>query len=174
MLILKNRFKKSNITIINVALSSNKHLMDYYEVDGDSAYNSLSDKHINTIVKGRNANVSRSIMAKKLETDTVDNYITTYGKPGYIKIDVEGHELEVIKGLKNLISLISFESNLPEFANETIEIIEYLSKISNDKYSFNACEEVPFIFDSFISKNQIIEFVKTTSFSSVEIYAKMK
>jgi len=172
--ILKNRFEKSNVTIINIALGSNKNVIDYFEVDNDSAYSSLSKKHIETIVKGRNANNLYSITSKKVETDTIENYISKYGKPSYIKIDVEGYEIDVIKGLLQPVSIVSFESNLPEFRNETIESIDYLSNISNDVYLFNAYSEGPFLFENFISKDQITEFVKTTQLRSVEIFAKLK
>jgi len=38
--------------------------------------------------------------------------IETFGKPFYCKIDVEGWELDVLKGLSQPIPLISFEFHL--------------------------------------------------------------
>jgi len=45
---------------------------------------------------------------------TLDAAIKTFGKPFYCKIDVEGWELEVLKGLTQPIPLISFEFHLNE------------------------------------------------------------
>ena len=56
-----------------------------------------------------------------VEADTLDNLIKKYGKPDYLKIDVEGNELNVLKGLSSNIrfNLSSGESavkfDLPEW-----------------------------------------------------------
>jgi len=42
---------------------------------------------------------------------TLDTLIQRYGLPAYIKIDVEGYEEHVLRGLSQLPSLISFEFN---------------------------------------------------------------
>ena len=44
--ILKNRFLKPNIEIVQCALSNENSVKSFYEVEDDSAYSSLSDKHI--------------------------------------------------------------------------------------------------------------------------------
>ncbi len=48
----------------------------------------------------------------KVPVDTLENLITRHGAPVYIKIDVEGHELEVIKGLRTRIPFLSVEYHL--------------------------------------------------------------
>ena len=40
---------------------------------------------------------------------TLDALIETYGTPGFVKIDVEGHEPEVLAGLSTAIPLLPFE-----------------------------------------------------------------
>jgi FkbM family methyltransferase len=44
-------------------------------------------------------------------TVTLDTLIKRYGEPRYIKIDVEGYEERVVKGLSQCPSLLSFEFN---------------------------------------------------------------
>ena len=46
-------------------------------------------------------------------TVTLDQFVLEYGLPAFIKIDVEGHELQVLQGLSRPVPL-SFEVNLPE------------------------------------------------------------
>lgn len=41
----------------------------------------------------------------------LDDLIYKYGKPGFCKIDVEGFELDVLRGLNTSIPCISFEYN---------------------------------------------------------------
>ena len=45
----------------------------------------------------------------KVPTTTLDALIEEFGKPKYIKIDVEGYEDKVLSGLSHKIDLISFE-----------------------------------------------------------------
>jgi FkbM family methyltransferase len=64
---------------------------------------------------------------------TIDRLIATYGRPKYIKIDVEGYELPVISGLHSKIELISFEYHLRSAAkgvphDEAIRIIAYIKQ----------------------------------------------
>jgi len=46
-----------------------------------------------------------------VELTTLDALIQTFGVPDYIKVDVEGFDLEVLKGLSSAIGLLSFEFN---------------------------------------------------------------
>ena len=66
---------------------------------------------------------------KAVETTTIEDLIVTYGMPAYIKIDVEGHEVNVLRGLKQPVPLLSFEVNLPEFKAEGLECIRLLDCI---------------------------------------------
>ncbi len=171
--ILKKRFKHSNVEIFNCALGSEKSSLDYFEIEGQEGYNSLSSKHIETTVANRNLVGIKSIKPKKVPVEKIEDYITKFGKPCYIKIDVEGFEYEVIKGLQTPVSLISFESNLPEFCKESIEIINYLSQLSNNKYIFNFASDTNFLLEKSVGREDACDFVLTCQVRSIEIYAKL-
>jgi len=61
-----------------------------------------------------------------IPTTTLDALIEEFGKPKYIKIDVEGYESKVLTGLSHKIDLISFEfvSGVTDYAIECIDILE--------------------------------------------------
>ena len=105
---------------------------------------------------------------------TLDRLIAEYGVPSYIKIDVEGFELEVIKGLSSQVPLLSLECNLPEFAKETLESLAALAKLSPTA-GFNYClAEPPERFESeqWLTQQQMSSIVASGKYRFVEIYCR--
>ena len=66
--------------------------------------------------------------SKSVRTTTLEALITTHGVPHFIKIDVEGLEASVLRGLQRPVPYVSFEVNLPEFYEEGRECIELLAR----------------------------------------------
>ena len=65
---------------------------------------------------------------------TLDSLIAQHGMPAYIKIDVEGFELEVLSGLSQPVRLVSVEY-LPGFTDLTLAVLKRLEQLG--KYQFN-------------------------------------
>ena len=64
----------------------------------------------------------------QVQTITLDNLIEEHGHPDIIKIDVEGHEYEVICGLSQKVSMLHFEWH-EEMFDEVEKSIQHLKKI---------------------------------------------
>ena len=109
---------------------------------------------------------------RAIETITLDDAIAKFGRPAYIKIDVEGHELEVVKGLTQWVPLLSIEANLPEFLQETKAAVSYLHRL-NDRTVFNVTNSVDFMFNEFITCSEMLQFLDHTPLQYLEIYAKV-
>ena len=69
--------------------------------------------------------------------------IKIYGLPKYIKIDVEGFELDVLLGLSQKAGIISFEFT-SEFLDQTIKCLDHLKKIGYHEYNFSIGERRKF------------------------------
>jgi FkbM family methyltransferase len=63
-----------------------------------------------------------------VDSITLDALIDKYGSPDLIKIDVEGYELEVLKGLSKKVNLLCFEYH-EEFHEDGIRCLDHLSSI---------------------------------------------
>jgi FkbM family methyltransferase len=72
---------------------------------------------------------------------TLDALIEKHGVPKYCKVDVEGFELSVLKGLSRIVPLISFEF-AHEFLDDTRECLARLEKVGYTHFNF-ACREDP-------------------------------
>ena len=52
--------------------------------------------------------------------------------PRAIKIDVEGYELHVLRGLRQPVPYLSFEVNLPEFRSEGLQCVDVLEALASE------------------------------------------
>lgn len=103
---LKNKFSNKNVTILNRLVSTNNN----EEVDFFIANtNTISTASKDWVNNSRFANTHRWNEGVKKKTINLDELIKQYGQPDLIKIDVEGYELEVIKGLSTKQKEICFE-----------------------------------------------------------------
>lgn len=104
---------------------------------------------------------------------TLDNLIAKHGKPNYVKIDVEGFETEVLKGLTAPIEMVSFEYTLPEMKDEAIECINYLSSLGGYKFSTQLQSQ-----DEYVDKNSILSQInlicESGDLSNGDIFAKLE
>lgn len=128
---LKNNFKNNpNVVMINKACSNiDNNKITFYKMEGSD----ISTCNYNWISKEGYRFKGCKIKEKVIiDTITLDNLINIYGVPELIKIDVEGYEEHVIKGLTKKVPKIFFEWTIETLQN-TINILIYL----RDKLNFN-------------------------------------
>jgi FkbM family methyltransferase len=70
--------------------------------------------------------------SRSVQTTTVEEMVSLCGDPFFIKIDVEGHELSVLRGMRQPVPFLSFEVNLSTFRSEGIECVRVLSQLGPD------------------------------------------
>lgn len=138
---LKERFQKYRIfprpVSIDARAVSNTVTTEEMLVDGPaSAVNTMSRKWAESLKKNKAAFPHghcglEFTQTRLIQTTTLEELITTNGAPFFIKIDVEGHELSVLRGLNRPVPYLSFEVNLPEFRPEGLECIGLLKKLGH-------------------------------------------
>jgi hypothetical protein len=65
--------------------------------------------------------------------------ISQYGKPAFCKIDVEGGELDVLQGLSQPLTALSFEY-IPAVIETALQCIDRLSQLGNYEYNWRVSE----------------------------------
>jgi len=88
---------------------------------------------------------------------TLDDMILKYGKPDYLKIDVEGAELHVLQGLTSAVPLLSFEYHLTEREiKTTYDCLDYLSRLGELQVNITSYKIMEFAFKEWMSLNEFL------------------
>lgn len=169
---LENRFKYNKKIIIEpFAISDNAGMSEIY-ISQQHTMSSMSKEHITNIKKFWN-NPPSFDEKMLVKTNTLDYFISKYGKPYFIKIDVEGYEKYVLKGLSTPIPLIAFEFN-PTHIENTMECMDILCRL-DPTYTFNLSpeESAELLFKEFLNVNTFLSHLKNniTNGKFGDIYA---
>ena len=135
-----NRF--ANVTVVNKGLSANVEQRHLYYSEAGLAEGTASLKYAN----GRTA-------SERVTLDTIDNLARELPVPDFIKIDVEGYQLEVLRGgehyLKTHAPLLMAELKDVGETNRNLfgEIENYVADLGYQlyeikKYSIQRCEKL--------------------------------
>jgi FkbM family methyltransferase len=129
---LRRRFRNQpKVVVEQCGISNHEGWAELHAYDGGSAYNTFNERQHERVVGSH-----REHQLIRVPLVTLDKMMARYGRPVYLKVDVEGHEREVFEGLSQPVSFVSFEANLPEFASETCESARRLIQISGDAVRF--------------------------------------
>jgi FkbM family methyltransferase len=91
---------------------------------------STLSKDYQTVYSGR---FSGTVTVKVL---TLDSLIAEYGEPAFVKIDVEGYESEVLRGLGHPVRALSFEF-LRDVLDQTADSLAILDRLGSYSYRFS-------------------------------------
>jgi FkbM family methyltransferase len=139
---LKARFQHTDrVTVASYAIS-NKDSEEVFNISSNHTISTLND---NWRLNGRFSNKFDLQSQIKVQTLTLKNIISKYGVPDYVKIDVEGHEFEVISTLDIVLPDTIFAFEWTEEGEDSIKkIIEHVSKIGYKKFTFQDGDHIMF------------------------------
>jgi FkbM family methyltransferase len=110
---------------------------------------------------------------KRVPVTTLDNLILSYGLPKFCKIDVEGFEESVLKGLTKPIPFISFEFTR-EFFDDAKKCINHLLSLGYVKFNCTLCESKKFLFKNWVSPDELYRKIAHSDVPLIwgDIYAR--
>jgi FkbM family methyltransferase len=165
---LARRFRHDRmITIVPEGVSDSAGVGTISVYSGDeSALSSFSQRWIE-----EHGAPARTVEVK---LTTLEDLISRFGRPSYIKIDVEGFEVNVLRGLRSSVPLVSFECNLPMFLSETLECITLLDRLA-DNCRFNFCISEPpldFAMDMWVSAEEMRAIAVKRNLRYMEVFCR--
>ncbi|MGI8599481.1 MAG: FkbM family methyltransferase [Chitinophagaceae bacterium] len=174
---LQVRFRnKKNVYLQKLAVAASAGIKKMYIHHKGSAFNTLNHKFKKITEADDLEKWNEKIKYDHVipvESTTLDELIIKYGKPDFIKIDVEGYELEVLKGLSQPISDISLECLFPEFKTEFFEILGRLQQLDS-RAEYNIAINEILILDKFLPVQQLKDYLFSFAENHFELIVKMK
>jgi FkbM family methyltransferase len=161
---LNHRFyRNSHFTLVPNAVSDKSGFTEFFLVNEGSGLNTI-DKN-----QKENLNISKSY---DVQVTTLENEIKRWGVPDFIKIDVEGHELSVLRSLFILVQNLSFEANLSIKRSETIQCLELIHELS-ENYKFNYGYDYGLISRNWLEYDEMKRFIEISDQPYYNIYCKL-
>jgi len=104
---------------------------------------------------------------------TLDAAIARHGQPSYVKVDVEGFELEVLRGLTHQVKLISFEFTT-EFLENNRECTRHLESIGFRDFNAKIGTLDNYVSERWLSADELFFFLRKSSDPQLwgDIYAR--
>ena len=168
--------KDKRVTIIDKGVSDQPGVTSIFISGPRSGLNTMSSKWVDVLKNpavnrwGKKFNYQGSY---EVSLTTLNELVTQFGVPYFIKIDVEGYEHKVIKGLNHQAAFISFETNLPEFLEETIECIKHISTLSgNTVFNYSFTEAL--VSEHWLSAEEMIGKINDPAIRYMEIICKLQ
>lgn len=136
--------EQPNCVLIHGAVGAESGTADIQISDRYPTVSSLSPSWIGA---GVAAGVLKGVSYNRSETVRVysmGELMELYGSPAFIKIDVEGFEYEVIRGLRTPVPALSFEI-VPSSLDLTTRCVEHLEGLGRYRYLFTRAERTRFV-----------------------------
>ncbi len=169
------RLKKKHLVIVPKAVSDRISTETMWIDAPGSAKNTLSRKWADTL-KDDDKRFGHALgfeQSRQVETVTIEQLIVAHGAPFFIKIDVEGHELSVLRGMRRPVPYLSFEVNLPEFKKEGLECVRVLTKLAPEgQFNYAIDCRRGLVLKDWTSSRGISAFLDSCADESVEVFWK--
>ena len=165
----------SNFHLVNKALGAASGTSDLFILKHPRTA-SLSLEHMRAVhfEKHQAGTLEKS---GRVSVTTLDALIHQYGSPAFVKIDAEGFEYEIMRGLSQPLTALSFEF-VPTYLEPALKSIDYLLRFGTMRLNYVVGERFEWMLDEWVTADELIPTLKSyapeTHFIYGDVYVRFE
>lgn len=144
---------RSAVEVLQAAVSESNGLAVLQVSDRKDKMSSLSEEWRKAVIEENQDYAGMWRREVTVATVTLDTLIERYGLPYYIKIDVEGHEEQALRGLSRSPRMLSFEFN-KAFLEPTLRALDR-EIFAEATFNYTLIDPVKFELESWTNKSEL-------------------
>ena len=163
------------IDLIKLGLGEKESTATMY-VSGSTLISSFSKDHVDMMQEDRFKGAAWGETIE-IKMTTMDVLIEKYGTPAFCKVDVEGYEYDVLKGLSKPLKALSLEYIVPENTQVLVDCLAHLAGLGAIECNFSYGESMKFNLPQWKSGQEMIDYVQTDEFTNTsygDVYIRFK
>lgn len=172
---LRKRFVGNpDVTIVHGALGASPGELDIRLSDIRTPLSSMSTKWIAAVKASGRFPRYEWTRAVPTQVTTLDCLIVDYGLPQFCKIDVEGFEYEVLRGLSHPLPCLSFEYHV-EFLESALDCITHLCTLGLYWFNFTVGNRMRFERTDWVGNEAMSSCLTSLPYPTLQgdIYARL-
>ena len=173
--VLDRKFKSDSFLKIEpLAVGAEESVGHIWKSDVRNQLSSMSGEWISAVKSSGRFKYFEWSSSQAVNVTTLDNLISKHGLPSFCKIDTEGYEFEVIRGLTRPIRVISFEYHM-ELLDVAIRCAERINGLGAYEFNYTIGETPAFAGNNWYEPQRLESRIRAKNASSLQgdIYARL-
>lgn len=167
--------RRPGVTLVEAAVGATPGRAELWISERTPTVTTLSTDWINTVQQATSFAGVEWQKTVTVPVTTLDALIAQYGRPAFCKVDVEGYELEVLRGLSQPLPALSFEY-IPATAALAIACVTQLQTLGDYVYNWSIGEQHRWQRPQWLSAAELCTMLQQLSpqAPSGDIYARQR
>ena len=135
---------------------------------------SMAPGWIETVATDRSFAAVRWDRSVEVAVTTLDDLIAAHGEPAFCKIDVEGFEADVLRGLTRPLRALSFEY-LPMAHDAALAVLDLVERSGDYRYNYSPIETMRWASERWLDAAELLELLERyrPTGRSGDVYARL-
>ncbi len=152
---LRSKFGKNPRVILQPSAVGEMEGTAEMLISNATTLSSLSEKWIAAVKESGRFTNERWEKKISVPVVTLDSLMERFGRPSFVKVDVEGYEEQVVKGLSKSVGAMSLEFTT-ETREESVHCIRHLERIGRCECNLSYGESLRFEYEKWQTPDEMV------------------